>query len=78
MEQLLTLPRLGVSTTLLDVDNALYMTAAVDTLSPEEQKRVICMMFLASCDRLKKKLISDRFLKRRRSVAKAARIKGYG
>ncbi len=41
MELLLTLLRLGVSTTLLDVDNALYMTAAVDLLSPEEQKRAI-------------------------------------
>jgi predicted tellurium resistance membrane protein TerC len=41
LEQLLTLLRLGVSTTLLDVDNALYMTATVDPLSPEEQKRAI-------------------------------------
>jgi predicted tellurium resistance membrane protein TerC len=41
LETLLTLLRLSVSTTLLDVDNALYMTAAVDPLSPEEQERAI-------------------------------------
>jgi len=41
LEQLLNLLGLGVSTTLLDVDNALYMTAAVDSLSPEDQKRAI-------------------------------------
>lgn len=41
MEQLLRLLGLSVTTALLDVDNALYMTSAVDPLPPEEQKRAI-------------------------------------
>ena len=41
MEQLLRIISLSVTTALLDVDNALYMTSAVDPLPPEEQKRAI-------------------------------------
>jgi len=41
MANLLTLLRLGFSTTLLDVDNALYMTSAVDPLPQEVQRRAI-------------------------------------
>jgi predicted tellurium resistance membrane protein TerC len=33
--------RLGATTTLLDVDNALYMTAAIDPLPAEKQKKAI-------------------------------------
>jgi predicted tellurium resistance membrane protein TerC len=39
--QLLELLRLGATTTLLDVDNALYMTAAVEPLPKDKQKRAI-------------------------------------
>ena len=41
MANLLTLLRLGFSTTLLDVDNALYMTSAVDPLPREVQRKAI-------------------------------------
>jgi predicted tellurium resistance membrane protein TerC len=41
MQYLLELIRLGGMTTLLDVDNALYMTAAIEPLSKEKQKRAI-------------------------------------
>lgn len=41
MEQLLRIITLSATTALLDVDNALYMTSAVDPLPPEEQKRAI-------------------------------------
>lgn len=41
MAQLLTLLQLSLSVTLLDVDNALYMTSAVDQLSPEQKKKAI-------------------------------------
>ena len=41
MEQLLRLLGLSATTALLDVDNALYMTSAVDPLPPEKQKRAI-------------------------------------
>jgi len=41
MAQLLTLLQLSISVTLLDVDNALYMTSAVDQLSSEHKKRAI-------------------------------------
>ncbi len=41
MANLLTLLRLGFSTTLLDVDNALYMTSAVDPLPHEVQRKAI-------------------------------------
>ena len=41
MAQLLTLLQLSISVTLLDVDNALYMTSAVDQLSSEHKQRAI-------------------------------------
>jgi predicted tellurium resistance membrane protein TerC len=41
MEQLLRLLSLSATTALLDVDNALYMTSAVDPLPREQQKRAI-------------------------------------
>jgi predicted tellurium resistance membrane protein TerC len=41
MPPLLDMLRLGATTTLLDVDNALYMTAAIDPLPAEKQKKAI-------------------------------------
>jgi len=41
MQYLLELVRLGGMTTLLDVDNALYMTAAIEPLPQEKQKKAI-------------------------------------
>lgn len=41
MNQLLGLLWLGVTTTLLDVDNALYMTSAIEPLPAEKQRRAI-------------------------------------
>jgi predicted tellurium resistance membrane protein TerC len=41
MDQLLGLLSLSATTALLDVDNALYMTSAVDPLPREQQKRAI-------------------------------------
>lgn len=41
MQHLLELLKLGATTTLLDVDNALYMTSAVDPLPAEKQKKAI-------------------------------------
>jgi predicted tellurium resistance membrane protein TerC len=41
MTQLLTLFRLSLSVSLLDVDNALYMTSVIDQLPPEKQKKAI-------------------------------------
>jgi predicted tellurium resistance membrane protein TerC len=41
MPPLLDMLRLGVTTTLLDVDNALYMTSAIDPLPAEKQKKAI-------------------------------------
>jgi predicted tellurium resistance membrane protein TerC len=41
MQYLLELVKLGAATTLLDVDNALYMTAAIEPLPPEKQKKAI-------------------------------------
>jgi len=38
MTQLFTLLQLSLSVTLLDVDNALYMTSAIDALPPEQKK----------------------------------------
>ena len=41
MQQLLELLRLGATTTLLDVDNALYMTSAIEPLPQEKQRKAI-------------------------------------
>jgi predicted tellurium resistance membrane protein TerC len=41
MAHLLTLLRLSLSVSLLDVDNALYMTSVIDQLPPEKQKKAI-------------------------------------
>ncbi len=41
MNEFVRLLWLGLSTTLLDVDNALYMTSAIDQLPSDEQKRAI-------------------------------------
>jgi len=41
MPPFLDMLRLGATTTLLDVDNALYMTAAIDPLPAEKQKKAI-------------------------------------
>lgn len=41
MAQLLTLLRLSLSVSLLDVDNALYMTSVIDPLPPKKQKKAI-------------------------------------
>jgi predicted tellurium resistance membrane protein TerC len=41
MSQLFTLLQLSLSVTLLDVDNALYMTSAVDQLPPDQKKKAI-------------------------------------
>lgn len=41
MVPLLDMLRLGLTTTLLDVDNALYMTATIDPLPAEKQKKFI-------------------------------------
>jgi predicted tellurium resistance membrane protein TerC len=41
MDQLIRLFSLSATTALLDVDNALYMTSAVDPVPPEQQKRAI-------------------------------------
>jgi predicted tellurium resistance membrane protein TerC len=41
MVPLLDMLRLGLTTTLLDVDNALYMTSAIDPLPAEKQKKAI-------------------------------------
>ena len=41
MSNLLTLLRLSLSVSLLDVDNALYMTSVVDRLPPEKQRSAI-------------------------------------
>jgi hypothetical protein len=39
MTGLFTLFQLSLSITLLDVDNALYMTSAIDALPPEQKKK---------------------------------------
>ena len=41
MLPLLNMLKLGATTTLLDVDNALYMTSAIDPLPAEKQKKAI-------------------------------------
>ncbi len=41
MTQLFTLLQLSLSVTLLDVDNALYMTSAIDALPPEQKKKAV-------------------------------------